>query len=120
MAPTAPQRLATAADEQAITALMRDSIRALFPRYYDERQTASAVVHVGRLDMRLIEDGTYFVHEAGGGIVAGRAARSGRAGGGAGATSCSAGAATRVTTTGCSTRQPSRRGSARCSCAPTG
>jgi GNAT superfamily N-acetyltransferase len=42
----------------------------LFPRYYDERQTASAAVHIAHLDMRLIEDGTYFVHEAKGEIVA--------------------------------------------------
>src|ERR1041384_4097031 len=34
------------------------------------RQTASAVVHIARLDMALIEDGTYFVHEAAGEIVA--------------------------------------------------
>jgi GNAT superfamily N-acetyltransferase len=49
---------------------MRVSILALFPRFYDERQTASAAVYVGRLDMTLIEDGTYFVHEVGGEMVA--------------------------------------------------
>jgi len=66
----APQRLAVAADAGPLQALMRDSIRELFPRYYDERQTASAAIHVGALDMALIEDGTYFVHEADGEIVA--------------------------------------------------
>jgi GNAT superfamily N-acetyltransferase len=51
---------------------MRASILALFPHYYDARQTASAAVYIGDLDLLLIEDGTYFVAEApgGGGIVA--------------------------------------------------
>jgi GNAT superfamily N-acetyltransferase len=66
----APQRVAVIGDAPAISALMRDSILALFPAFYDERQTASAVVHVGHLDLQLIEDGTYYVHEAGGEIVA--------------------------------------------------
>jgi GNAT superfamily N-acetyltransferase len=65
-----PQRLARPADAPAIAELMRASVLELFPRYYDERQTASAAVHVAHLDMRLIEDGTYFVHEAGGEVVA--------------------------------------------------
>jgi GNAT superfamily N-acetyltransferase len=49
---------------------MRESILALFPRFYDERQTASAAVHIGDLDLTLVEDRTYFVHEAGDEIVA--------------------------------------------------
>jgi GNAT superfamily N-acetyltransferase len=49
---------------------MRESILALFPQFYDDRQTASAAIYVGSLDVMLIEDGTYFVHEAGGEIVA--------------------------------------------------
>ena len=49
---------------------MRASILDLFPHFYDERQTASAAVYVGHLDTTLIEDGTYFVHESGGEIVA--------------------------------------------------
>jgi len=65
-----PQRVAVAADIAGITKLMQSSIRALFPSFYNARQTASAVVHVGHLDTRLIEDGTYFVHEADGEIVA--------------------------------------------------
>jgi GNAT superfamily N-acetyltransferase len=64
------QRLARAADAPALSELMRASILELFPRFYDERQTASAAVHVGHLDMTLVEDGTYFVHEAAGEIVA--------------------------------------------------
>jgi GNAT superfamily N-acetyltransferase len=49
---------------------MRASTRDLFPHFYDARQTASAVVHIAQLDLSLIEDGTYFVHEADGEIVA--------------------------------------------------
>ena len=64
------QRLALAADAPAVSALMRASILDLFPHFYDARQTASAAIHVAALDMALIDDGTYFVHEAGGEIVA--------------------------------------------------
>jgi len=66
----APQRLALATDAEPISELMQRSVRALFPRFYDARQTASALVHVAALDRVLIEDGTYYVHEAGGEIVA--------------------------------------------------
>ena len=64
------QRLALASDAPRISALMRSSVLELFPHFYDRRQTASAAVHVAHLDMKLIEDGTYFVHEAGDEIVA--------------------------------------------------
>ena len=66
----APQRPAREPDVPAIAELMRASVLDLFPGYYDERQTASAAVHIAHLDSRLIEDGTYFVHEADGEIVA--------------------------------------------------
>ena len=66
----APQRLALPSDAAAISALMKQSVRELFPRFYDERQTASALVHIAHLDTMLIDDGTYYVHEAGGEIVA--------------------------------------------------
>ena len=49
---------------------MKASIRDLFPRYYDEGQTASSVVYVGSVDTALVEDGTYFAVEAAGEIVA--------------------------------------------------
>jgi GNAT superfamily N-acetyltransferase len=49
---------------------MRASVLDLFPRFYVERQVASAAVHVAHLDPLLIEDGTYFVHEARGELVA--------------------------------------------------
>ena len=58
-----PIRLAHPADTEQIAALMRDSVLRLFPHFYDERQTASAALYIARLDPRLIEDGTYFVHE---------------------------------------------------------
>jgi GNAT superfamily N-acetyltransferase len=65
-----PQRLAVASDAARISELMRMSVLELFPSFYDERQTASAAVHIAHLDMRLIDDGTYFVHEDGDEIVA--------------------------------------------------
>jgi GNAT superfamily N-acetyltransferase len=65
-----PQRLALVSDAPAVSELMRASVLDLFPHFYDERQTASAAVHIAHLDMTLIEDGTYFVHEAGDEIVA--------------------------------------------------
>ena len=49
---------------------MEASIRAIFPAYYDEQQVASSVVYVGHLDEAMVEDGTYFVHEVDGEIVA--------------------------------------------------
>lgn len=66
----APQRLARVGDAPVISALMRASVLDLFPAFYDQQQTASAAVHIAHLDMTLIEDGTYFVHEADGEIVA--------------------------------------------------
>jgi GNAT superfamily N-acetyltransferase len=63
-------RLAAAADAPHITALMEESIRAIFPAYYDAEQVESSVRYIGHLDMQLIEDGTYFVHETDGAIVA--------------------------------------------------
>jgi GNAT superfamily N-acetyltransferase len=68
--PLPPQRLALARDAPQISELMRASVLELFPHFYDKRQTASAAVHIAHLDMQLIEDGTYFVHEAGDEIVA--------------------------------------------------
>lgn len=64
------QRLAVPADASAVAGLMRASVLDLFPAYYDAEQTASASVHIAALDLALIEDGTYYVHEAAGEIVA--------------------------------------------------
>jgi GNAT superfamily N-acetyltransferase len=66
----APQRLARAGDAPAISALMRASVLELFPAFYDEQQTASAAIHIAHLDMTLVEDATYYVHEVGDEIVA--------------------------------------------------
>jgi GNAT superfamily N-acetyltransferase len=63
-------RVATREDAAEIDALMKASIRAIFPAYYDERQTASCVIHVGHVDTMLLDDGTYFALETGGEIVA--------------------------------------------------
>jgi len=63
-------RVATRDDADSIEALMQDSIRSIFPAFYDERQTASSVVHVGHIDRLLLDDGTYFVIEEDGGLVA--------------------------------------------------
>jgi GNAT superfamily N-acetyltransferase len=68
--PLAPQRLALERDTPRIKKLMRASVLELFPGFYDDRQVASAAVHIAHLDSQLIEDGTYFVHEAAGAIVA--------------------------------------------------
>jgi GNAT superfamily N-acetyltransferase len=68
--PLPPQRLAVESDAPRISELMRSSVLELFPHFYDQQQTASAAVHIAHLDMQLIEDGTYFVHEAADEIVA--------------------------------------------------
>lgn len=66
----APQRLALPSDAPRISELMRASVLDLFRRFYDQRQTASAAAYIAVIDMQLIEDGTYFVHEADEEIVA--------------------------------------------------
>jgi GNAT superfamily N-acetyltransferase len=63
-------RVATLADADRIEVLMKESAAAIFPRWYDEQGAASAVEHVAVVDRMLLEDGTYFVLEAGGEIVA--------------------------------------------------
>jgi GNAT superfamily N-acetyltransferase len=57
-------RIATTADAAAVNALMKASATALFPRFYDERQSKSAVRYVAEIDPLLLADGTYFVLEA--------------------------------------------------------
>lgn len=66
--PTA--RVARPDDALEIDRLMKVSAAAIFPTFYDAIQTASAVLHVARVDPDLLADGTYFVFEAGGAIVA--------------------------------------------------
>jgi GNAT superfamily N-acetyltransferase len=63
-------RLAQPADAEAIDALMKASIRDIFPAVYDEIQTASAVMYISSVDRQLIADGTYFVIEEGTELIA--------------------------------------------------
>jgi GNAT superfamily N-acetyltransferase len=63
-------RVAELADAAAIDVLMKQSAASLFPAYYDEQQTLSAIRFVAQADPMLIADGTYFVLEAGGELVA--------------------------------------------------
>jgi GNAT superfamily N-acetyltransferase len=63
-------RAATVEDLDAIAAVMRASVLAIFPGSYDERQTASAAVHIAHVDPMLVADGTYFVFVADSEIVA--------------------------------------------------
>src|SRR5215211_4592381 len=63
-------RLATIADRDGIDALMKRSIEEIFPRFYDATQTAASVAHISVVDPMLIEDGTYFVIEENGELVA--------------------------------------------------
>jgi|SRR5262245_31066652 len=62
-------RVATPSDAGRAEALMKESVAALFPGYYDERQTASAVRYVAQVDQMLLADGTYFVLESDGELV---------------------------------------------------
>ena len=62
-------RIGAPADAPAVDALMKASARALFPRYYDEKQTESAVRYVAQADLLLLADGTFFLLEAGGELV---------------------------------------------------
>ena len=63
-------RIATPEDRGAIDALMKESAAAHFPRFYDEPACSSAVRYIAIVDPMLLEDGTYYVLEAGGEIVA--------------------------------------------------
>jgi GNAT superfamily N-acetyltransferase len=63
-------RIATPADASSIQALMESSGEVLFRRFYDEEQAASAVRFVAQVDPLLLRDGTYFVLEAEGELVA--------------------------------------------------
>jgi GNAT superfamily N-acetyltransferase len=63
-------RVARPEDAPRIEGLMKESAAAIFPRYYDEEQAASAVRHVAEVDPMLLADGTYFVLESDGELVA--------------------------------------------------
>ena len=63
-------RDAVRSDVPEIAALMRQSVLDLFPLFHDERETAAAARYLTEPDTVLIDDGTYFVHEADGQVVA--------------------------------------------------
>ena len=63
-------RLATVDDVPAIRALIDASVRVLSAGYYSEEQIASSLRWVFGPDTQLIADGTYYVIEAEGAIVA--------------------------------------------------
>lgn len=63
-------RTAGLSDVPAIATLMRRSVLELFPHFHDQRETAAAARYLTEPDTVLIDDGTYFVHESAGEIVA--------------------------------------------------
>jgi N-acetylglutamate synthase-like GNAT family acetyltransferase len=63
-------REAVRSDVPGIAALMRQSVLDVFPLFHDERETAAAARYLTEPDTVLIDDRTYFVHEADGQIVA--------------------------------------------------
>lgn len=63
-------REAVHADVPSIAALMRQSVLDVFPRFHDERETAAAARYLTEPDTVLIDDGTYYVYEADGQLVA--------------------------------------------------
>lgn len=63
-------RVATLDDAEAIEALEKASIAALFGAFYDPDQTASSVEHVAHVDRVLLGDGTYYLIEDETGLVA--------------------------------------------------
>ncbi len=70
-AATAPVlRLARPDEADAVDALMKASTRELFPSFYDAQQTASSVRYIASVDRTLIEDGSYFVVEINGELIA--------------------------------------------------
>ena len=63
-------RVARAEDASKVDALMKQSVAEIFPRYYDHQQVESSVRYVAAVDPMLLEDGTYFVLESDGELVA--------------------------------------------------
>jgi GNAT superfamily N-acetyltransferase len=63
-------RVATDADVPALRTLIIESVRGLSAGYYTPAQAESALVHVFGPDTQLIVDGTYYVVESAGTLVA--------------------------------------------------
>jgi phosphinothricin acetyltransferase len=68
--PTPRFRQATAADVPAIRALIEASVRGLSEPFYTREQIDSSLRHLFGPDSQLISDGTYYVADAGGEVVA--------------------------------------------------
>lgn len=64
-------RRATRDDVPAIEGVMRASLEFLGRTAYDQAQVESAIRHTARIDVQMIDDGTYFVAVAGDGRVVG-------------------------------------------------
>ena len=62
-------RMASTTDVEAIRELIADSVRGLAKGFYTDAQIELSIRSVFGVDLQLIEDGTYFVAEAGGRIV---------------------------------------------------
>ena len=65
-----PQRPARPDEANAIDTLMKASTRDLFPAYYDAVQTEASIEYIASVDTTLIADGTYYVAEIDGELVA--------------------------------------------------
>jgi GNAT superfamily N-acetyltransferase len=63
-------RVATDADVPALRTLIAESVRGLSAGYYTPAQAEAALVHVFGPDTQLIADGTYYVVESDGALVA--------------------------------------------------
>lgn len=63
-------RLAVERDADRLNDLMRASVEALFPSFYDAEETASAARYIARVDPVLVADGSYFACDDDGEIVA--------------------------------------------------
>ena len=63
-------RLATRADVPEIERVMRASVADLSAGFYDARETASALRYITIPDLQLIDDGSYYVVEEDGRVVA--------------------------------------------------
>jgi GNAT superfamily N-acetyltransferase len=69
-AQTPALRLARLDEADSIDALMKAATRDLFPSTYDTAQTAAAIRYIASVDRTLLSDGTYFVAEVDGELVA--------------------------------------------------
>jgi GNAT superfamily N-acetyltransferase len=63
-------RTAVRADMPELAVLMRQSVLDVFPLFHDERETAAAARYLTEPDAALIDDGTYYVHDVDGQLVA--------------------------------------------------